>query len=133
GGYAIEEWAFRRTERDRRPTLALGAMRNAFAEVPFPPDLPWPRVSVVVCSYNGARTIGDCLEGLLHLEYPDFEVIVIDDGSTDSTAAIAAEYGVRLISTENRGLSHARNIGMEADTGEIVAYLAADACPEPHC
>ena len=94
--------------------------------------MPWPRVSVVICSYNGARTIGDCLEGLLHLEYPDFEVIVIDDGSTDSTAAIAVEYGVRLISTENRGLSHARNLGMEAATGEIVAYLDDDACPDPH-
>jgi O-antigen biosynthesis protein len=132
GGYAIEDWDFGLTDRDRRPKLALGAARTTFAEVPFPPDLPWPRVSVVVCSYNGARTIGDCLEGLLHLEYPDFEVIVIDDGSTDSTAAIAAEYGVRLISTENRGLSHARNIGMEAATGEIVAYLDDDACPDPH-
>jgi len=131
GGYAIEDWDFGLTDRDRRPKLALGAVRNAFAEVPFPPNLPWPRVSVVVCSYNGARTIGDCLEGLLHLEYPDFEVIVIDDGSTDSTAAIAAEYGVRLISTENRGLSHARNLGMEAATGEIVAYLDDDACPDP--
>jgi len=132
GGYAIEDWDFGLTDRDRRPKLALGAVRNAFAEVPFPPDLPWPRVSVVVCSYNGARTIGDCLEGLLHLEYPDFEVIVIDDGSTDSTAAIAAEYGVRLISTENRGLSHARNSGMEVATGEIVAYLDDDAYPDPH-
>ena len=95
-------------------------------------DLPWPRISVVVCSYNGARTMRDCLDGLKRLDYPDFEVIVVDDGSTDATAAIAAEYGVRLISTENRGLSSARNTGWHAATGEIVAYIDDDAYPDPH-
>ena len=79
--------------------------------MPFPTDLPWPPISVVVCSYNGARTIRDCCEGLQHLDYPDYEVIVVDDGSTDNTAGIAREYGYRVISTENRGLSAARNTG----------------------
>ncbi|MGH9851222.1 MAG: glycosyltransferase, partial [Blastocatellia bacterium] len=68
----------------------------------------------------------------LKLEYPNFEVIVVDDGSTDATAAITREYGFRLISTENRGLSNARNTGLEAATGEIVAYLDDDAYPDPH-
>jgi GT2 family glycosyltransferase len=84
----------------------------------------------VVCSHNGERTIRDCLEGLLDLEYPDYEVIVVDDGSTDATAKIASEYELRLISTENRGLSNARNTGMEAATGEIVAYLDDDTRPD---
>jgi GT2 family glycosyltransferase len=57
-------------------------------------------------------------------------VIVIDDGSTDGTGAIAAEYAVRLIGTENRGLSSARNTGLVAATGEIVAYLDSDAFPD---
>jgi O-antigen biosynthesis protein len=132
GGHDIEDWDFGLTGRDRRPKPALAAVREAFAEVPFPKDTPWPRISVVVCSYNGERTIRDCLEGLLDLEYPDYEVIVVDDGSTDATAVIASEYDLRLIRTENRGLSNARNTGMEAATGEIVAYLDDDARPDPH-
>jgi O-antigen biosynthesis protein len=132
GGYEIEDWDFGLTDRDRRPKPALAAVREAFAEAPLSADLPWPRVSVIVCSHNGERTLPDCLEGLLELEYPDFEVIVVDDGSTDSTAAIAREYGFRLITTENLGLGNARNVGMEAATGEIVAYADDDARPDPH-
>jgi GT2 family glycosyltransferase len=72
------------------------------------------------------------LDGLLRLEYSNFEVVVVNDGSTDATAEIVDKYPVRLISTENRGLSSARNVGLEAATGEIVAYLDDDACPDPH-
>ena len=131
GGSEVQDWDFGLTGRDRRPKPALRAVRDAFADAPFPPGLRWPRVSVVVCSYNGERTIRDCFEGLQKLEYPNFEVIVVDDGSTDATAAITREYGFRLISTENRGLSNARNTGLEAATGEIVAYLDDDAYPDP--
>ncbi len=132
GGHDINDWDFGLTSRDRRPKPSLAAVRNAFAEVPCPRDRPWPRISVVVCSYNGARTIRDCFEGLLRVEYPNFEVIVVNDGSSDRTAAIAQEYGFRVISTENRGLSSARNTGLKAATGEIVAYLDDDAYPDPH-
>src|SRR6266702_1226333 len=130
-GEDVADWDFGLTRRDRSPKPALRAVREAFADVPFSPTLPWPRVSVVVCTYNGARTIRDCLKGLGRLEYPDYEVIVVDDGSTDRTAAIAREYDCRLISTENRGLAHARNVGLAAATGEIVAYLDDDASPDP--
>ena len=132
GGYDVDDWDFGLTCRDGNPKPALRAVREAFAEVPFPPDVPWPRISVVVCSLNGERTIRDCLEGLMDLDYPDYEVIVVDDGSTDATAKIAGEYDLRLISTENRGLSNARNTGLEAATGEIVAYLDDDTRPDPH-
>src|SRR5437899_2567293 len=57
GGYDIADWDFGLTDRQRHPKPALAAVCNAFAEVPFPKDLPWPRISVVVCSYNGARTM----------------------------------------------------------------------------
>jgi GT2 family glycosyltransferase len=68
---------------------------------------------------------------LLRLDYPNYEVIVVNDGSTDTTASIAHEYPFRVISTENRGLSSARNLGLEAATGEIVAYTDDDAHPDP--
>jgi GT2 family glycosyltransferase len=104
----------------------------AFSEVPFSPDLQWPRISVVVCSYDGGRTLGECLAGLSRLDYPNYEVIVVDDGSNDATAEIARKYPVRLISTPNRGLSSARNTGLAAAAGEIVAYIDDDAYPDPH-
>ena len=107
-------------------------MSQSFAESPFPPGTDWPRVSVIVCSYNGGRTLGDCLEALCQIDYPDYEVIVVDDGSTDATPAVASEYDVRLIRTENRGLSSARNTGLMAATGEIVAYTDDDAYPDSH-
>ena len=131
-GHDVENWGFGLTRADRAPKPALSAVRQAFAEVPFSPNLPWPRISVVVCTYNGARTIRDCLEGLRRLVYPEYEVIVVDDGSTDATAAIARQYDCRLIQTENRGLASARNTGLGAATGEIVAYIDDDAYPDPH-
>ena len=132
GGEDVDDWAFGLTHRDRRPKKALAAVREAFAEVPFSHDLPSLRISVVVCTYNGARVIRDCLEGLRKLEYPNFEVIVVNDGSNDATAAVLGEYDYRVITTDNRGLGSARNTGMEAATGEIVAYIDDDASPDPH-
>jgi O-antigen biosynthesis protein len=131
GGYAIEDWDFGLTRRDRTPKRALDVVRDAFAEVPFRQDVAWPSISVVVCAYNAASTIRECLEGLSRVEYPNFDVVVVNDGSTDATGAIAAEYDVRLITTENRGLSNARNTGLDAASGEIVAYLDSDAFPDP--
>src|SRR5258708_29239119 len=54
GGYAIEDWDFGLTRRDRQPKPALDTVRQAFASVPFPRNTRWPRVSVVVCTYNGS-------------------------------------------------------------------------------
>jgi O-antigen biosynthesis protein len=131
GGADVGDWDFGLTDRARRPKPALAAVRASMSDVPFDKALPCPRISVVVCSYNGARTIRECLEGLLRVEYPNFEVIVVDDGSTDATARIAAAFPFRLIRTPNRGLSSARNTGLAAATGEIVAYIDDDAWPDP--
>ena len=132
GGAEVDNWAFGLTRRDRTPKPALGAVRRVFTELPFPGHAPWPRISVIVCTHNGARTIRDCLAGLRTQDYPSVEVIVVDDGSTDGTAAIASEFGVRVISTEQHGLAAARDVGLEAATGEIVAYIDDDAYPDPH-
>jgi GT2 family glycosyltransferase len=130
GGEEVDGWEFGLTSRDRHPKPVLGAVRKAFIETPFPPDVHWPRISVVVCSHNGERTLDECLRGIGALEYPDYEVIVVDDGSSDATADIARRHDVRLISTPHRGLSSARNTGLEAASGEIVAYLDDDAYPD---
>jgi GT2 family glycosyltransferase len=132
GGRWVEDWNFGLTARDRSAKPALEAVRKAFAESPFPPGLHWPKISVVVCSFNGASTIRDTMEALQHLDYPDFEAIVVNDGSTDDTPRIAAEYPVRLVSTENQGLSRARNVGIRAAQGEIVAFIDDDAYPDSH-
>ncbi|MFN2393136.1 MAG: glycosyltransferase [Pyrinomonadaceae bacterium] len=132
GGFAIEDWDFGLTDRERRPKPALHAVSKAFQESPFPASENLPRISVVVCSYNGSATIHDCMEALQKVEYPDFEVIVVNDGSTDNLAEIVSQYPVRLINTPNRGLSNARNTGMEAATGEIVAYIDDDSYPDTH-
>ncbi len=131
-GAEVEDWAFGITARDRRPKPALTSVREAFTKVPFAKELPWPKTSVIVCTFNGSRTLSKCLESLLRLDYPNYEVIVVNDGSTDTTAKIASNYGFRVITTENRGLSSARNTGLNAATGEIVAYIDDDAHADPH-
>jgi len=130
GGQDIDDWDFGLTTREREPKPALEVVRDAFADMPFPQDVESPRISVAICARNEEDHIGETLEALRDMNYPDYEVVVVDDGSTDSTAAIAHRYGVRTISTENRGLSSARNTAMEAATGVIVAYIDGDAYPD---
>ena len=138
GGFEIDDWDFGLTTRDRRPKPALHAVENAYRDAPFPTNpFPaseaWPSMSVVICSYNGERTIRQTISEVLKSDYPSFEVIVVDDGSKDRTPEIAASFPeVRLISITNSGLSAARNIGMKAASGEIVAYIDDDAYPDPH-
>jgi hypothetical protein len=132
GGHPIEDWAFGVTGADRSPKPAYHALRETFA-APLPALLSSvPRVSVVVCTYNGGRTLEQCLRSLKGLDYPDYEVIVVDDGSTDDTRAILARSpGVRAIHQPNRGLAAARNAGLQAATGEVVAYTDDDCFADP--
>ena len=128
GGHQIEDWAFGLTRRDRSEKPAATVVRDAWKELGGPVDASrLPSISVVVCSYNGSRTLEECLESLMRLDYPDYEVILVDDGSTDSTPEIAARFpNVRTIRQENEGLSVARNVGARAARGEIVAYTDDD-------
>jgi glycosyltransferase involved in cell wall biosynthesis len=131
GGEEVYDWAFGLTDNQRRPKPALEAVKNAFSETPIKitPDLPF--ISVVICSRNGSLTIRESLEGIMKLNYPNYEVVVINDGSTDATPDIAAEFDVKLISTPNQGLSAARNLGAEVAKGEIISYIDDDAIPDP--
>ncbi|MBV9860021.1 MAG: glycosyltransferase [Alphaproteobacteria bacterium] len=132
GGHLIEDWAFGLVDRERRPKAALQAVSSHYLG-PLPPPLPrYPRVSVVVCAYNAERTMDRCLASLERLHYPDYEVIVVNDGSSDTTLDIAERYpSCRIISQPNKGLSVARNVGAEAATGEIVAYTDSDCVADP--
>ncbi len=132
GGMDIEDWHFGLTDRAREPKPALAAVRQAFADAPVRLDATAPRMSLVICTYDGAKTLAETLDAVALLEYPSFEVIVVDDGSTDGSAEIARGYGHQVVSTENQGLSAARNTGLHAATGDVVAYLDDDAAPDPH-
>jgi len=131
GGSDINDWDFGLTTRGRLPKLALSAIKKNFSNVPFPGNIQWPRISIFVCSCNGAKTIRQTLSALSSLNYPDYEIVVVDDGSKDATAQIAKEFKTRLISTENRGLSVARNEALKDEAASIVVYIDDDAYPDP--
>lgn len=131
GGQPIEDWDFGLTTRAREPKAALHTVRSVIGDMPFKNSRQWPKFSVVVCSYNGSRTIRDTLDHLARLDYPNYEVIVVNDGSTDATPEIAKGYDVQLITTENQGLGQARNEGLAAARGEFVVYIDDDAYPPP--
>src|SRR5205814_2302412 len=134
GGFDVRDWAFGLVDRDRQPKAAAAAVASAFGDAPFPAaaQARWPRVSVIVCAYNAADTLEDNLTSLDQLTYPNFEVILVNDGSRDATPAIARRHPrVRVIDIPNRGLSAARNVGLAEATGEIVAYTDADTRVDP--
>ncbi|MDR2882593.1 MAG: glycosyltransferase [Alistipes sp.] len=85
------------------------------------------KISVVIPVCNGEKYIAACLDCMARQTHRDLELIVVDDGSTDRTAGIAAGYaGVKLISQQNRGQSVARNVGMAAATGDYIHFMDAD-------
>ena len=127
-GRDIEDWKFGLTRNDRSAKPAFAVVESVFEAAPYLPFDRLPMVSVVVASYNGARTLKNCLESLVRLNYPSYEVILVDDGSSDESFAIASAFPtVRTIRhAENRGLSEARNTGILASHGEVVAFTDAD-------
>jgi glycosyltransferase involved in cell wall biosynthesis len=92
-----------------------------------------PFASVIVCTYNGEDRIRDCLDSLIVQDYPRdrYEIIVVDDGSTDRTNKIVSEYSVKVIKHEkNLGICSARNTGLRNANGTIVAYTDDDCIPK---
>ena len=134
GGRPVDDWAFGLVDAARRPKPALGAVARAFEEAPFPEAerRTWPKISVVVCAYNEAATIDECLTSIENLSYPDYEIILVNDGSRDDTGAIARRHApVTVLDIPNGGLSAARNVGLEHAAGEIVAYTDGDVRVDP--
>lgn len=88
---------------------------------------PEPLVSVIIPVFNGARFLGEAIESILAQTYRNFEVVVVDDGSTDGTREVADAYPlIRYVSQEHRGTAAARNCGVRSSTGEFIAFLDAD-------
>lgn len=92
------------------------------------PAHPEPQlVSVAIPCFNQAHFLGEAIESVLTQSHPRLEVLVVDDGSSDNTSAVAASYpGVRYVRQPNRGLAEARNTGIRETTGEFLVFLDAD-------
>jgi GT2 family glycosyltransferase len=131
-GLLIDNWAFGLVDADRKLKPSSEVVRRRFTmSVPFPPMRKWPKISVVVATYNSAQTLEGCLSSLQNLTYPDYEIIVVNDGSTDGSQDIIDRYPFRTITTANQGVSAARNEGLYAAKGDIVAYIDSDAKADP--
>ena len=87
-----------------------------------------PLVSVIICVFNDEAFLADAIDCVISQDYPNIELIVIDDGSHDSSAELAKSYQqVRLVShSDNQGLPAARNTGIQSASGEYIAFLDAD-------
>ncbi len=147
GGFEITDWAFGLVTRDRQPKKAFHVLKEMLggdSSITNKVKLArYPKVSVIVCSYNGGKTLPDCLQSLDQVNYPDFEIILVDDGSTDNTQQLVKEFVAGReerkaslpeftnIVQPNMGLSYARNAGAAASKGEIFAYTDSDCMADP--
>ena len=90
------------------------------------------KLSIVIPVYNVEKYLGNCLDSVIYPGLDNYEIILVNDGSTDTSGSIAAEYArcypklIRLIHTENGGLGAARNVGLEAARGEFLLFLDSD-------
>ena len=88
-----------------------------------------PKIAVIIPLYNKENFIKKTLESVLNQTFTDFEVLVIDDGSTDQSFEIVSQFSderIKLFQQENKGAASARNLGIEKATGELIAFLDAD-------
>ncbi len=130
GDETVEGWNFGITDIDRLPKPSFDVAVDWNTKDVTDLDHPWPKISVVVCAYNEEQWIEECLTHATTMQYPDFEVLLMDDGSTDRTVEIAnAIPGTIVHELPHAGLSVARNEGYRRASGEVVAYLDADAYP----
>ena len=136
GDVPVTDWRFGLTTADRQPRPALEVCKAWNSRTVRDLSFDWPTISVVVCAYNASATVEECLTHARALDYPNLEVLLIDDGSTDDTADIAervcaGDPRMKVIRAPHQGLSGARNTGWRTASGDLVAYLDSDAYPTP--
>jgi cellulose synthase/poly-beta-1,6-N-acetylglucosamine synthase-like glycosyltransferase len=87
-----------------------------------------PTVSIIVPVKNGEKTLKKCIDSILNLNYPNYELIIVNDGSTDNTQKILEEYKdkIKIINTQGVGPSKARNLAVKQAKGELVAFTDSD-------
>jgi glycosyltransferase involved in cell wall biosynthesis len=110
----------------KSPSEKMSFLDNLSGGSPIKPKSP--TVSVVIPTYNRAHLVTEAVDSVLNQSYTDFELLVIDDGSTDDTTGRLAEYGdrIQLYHQENRGASVARNTGIQHARGKYIAFLDSD-------
>lgn len=93
------------------------------------------RVSIIVPAYNCASYLKRCLDSLVNQSYPNLEILVVNDGSTDETVSIIREYNakVTLLNKENGGVASARNFGMQRASGEFILFVDSDDYLDTDC
>ena len=128
-GQTMDDWSFGLVRRDGSEKPALTALRKLVLPTPLP--LNPPRFSIIICTRNGAGRIETCIKACRNIDYPDFEIIVVNDGSTDGTAKLLDQQKeIRAFHLEPSGLSAARNHGAAKATGEILAFTDDDCRPD---
>ena len=121
GGQEVTGWQFGIVNEARQERLC------AHSEAAQTSHTISPSISVIVCTYNGGATLRACLTSLQSLNYPNYEVLLIDDGSINEVSSIAKDFPtVRYIRQDHFGLSAARNLGAELAFGDILAYTDDD-------
>jgi glycosyltransferase involved in cell wall biosynthesis len=130
GGREVTDWQFGLVDRERNERPACALQREL--KPAWQPPAAAPRISVVVCTRNGDHTLRECLKSLVEVNYPNFEILVIDDGSRDVTAEVAKSFErICYHFQEHAGLSVARNLGTRLATGSIIAYTDDDCLVHP--
>lgn len=133
GAEPVTEWKFGLVDAGRRERAVCARLKSGpVAAAATEAARQQPGISIIVCTYNGTSTLRACLQSLQTLNYPDYEVLLVDDGSTLDISEIAHAFPtVRYIRQEHAGLSVARNLGAERAKGEILAYTDDDCIADP--
>ncbi|MEO0416765.1 MAG: glycosyltransferase, partial [Verrucomicrobiota bacterium] len=136
GGAEIDGWDFGLTDREQKAKPAFdylaqkwGAISSAIEGVELKTT---PRFSIVICTYKGCERMREVLESTTKINYPDYEVIVVNDGDDNSVRQLVSRFdSIQHVGIDHGGLSNARNVGAETATGEIIAYTDDDCILEP--